>query len=145
MKIEEIEDLWSIDCKMDRTAIDNESLRIPELHNKYYKIFIREKITLSKKESDLGILLKEKWELYTGKLDQTTLQEKGWEQFDLKILRTDIDKYIDSDPEVINKRLDCGLQREKVKFLEEIIKVINNRSFQIKNFIDYLRWSQGSD
>jgi hypothetical protein len=44
MKLEEIESLWEQDSKIDRTDLDNESLKIPMLHSKYYKIYLREKI-----------------------------------------------------------------------------------------------------
>ncbi len=144
MKIEEIEDFWSEDSKIDRTNLDGESLKIPELHNKYYKIYIREKVLLSKKQTELDVLLKDKWELYTGKLDKQTLQERGWEQFDYVVLKGDIEKYLDADSELIEKKLEVSINREKVQYLQDIISVINNRSFHIKNAIEYLKWTQGA-
>lgn len=143
MKIEEVEDLWAADCKIDKSDLDGESLKIPQLHHKYYKIYIREKINLTKKNSELNILVKDKSELYMGKLDQRTLQEKGWQQFDLKILKNDLDLYLEADQDIIKFKIELALQKEKVVYLEDIIRNIANRSFQISNAIKYLAWTQG--
>jgi hypothetical protein len=144
MKIEEIEKEWSEDLKLDRTILDQQSLDIPFLHHKYYQIYIREKLILEKQELDFSSFKKLKWEYYTGKLDKETLKINNWDQFDLTILRADVEKYIDADNEIIEKRLKMSAQREKVRYLEEIIKSIQNRSFYIKNCIEYLKFTQGS-
>ena len=51
MKLEDIQELWTSDCVLDDVQLDLESKRIPELHNKYYKIFSDEKLRLVKFES----------------------------------------------------------------------------------------------
>ena len=100
-KLEDLEKLWSNDCKVDKSELDNEALRIPELHSKYYKLYIREKISLRSYEEDSKKLYKDKWEYYNGKLSQEELKEKGLEQFPLKILRQDIEVYIQADKDII--------------------------------------------
>ena len=81
MKLEEIESLWSQDCRVDKTNLDQESLHISELHNKYYKIFIREKMTLKQQECDLDFYKQLKREYYNGTLSQEELKENGWLPF----------------------------------------------------------------
>lgn len=144
MKIEAIEDLWEKDSQIDDSDLGSESLKIPLLHHKYYKLYFREKLALEQKMFDLNVLHKEKWELYTGKLDKQTLAERGWEQFELNILRADISIYLDADKDLIKKKIELSLQKEKVEYLKDIIKVINNRAFHIKNKIDFMKWAQGS-
>jgi len=143
-KLEDLEKLWSNDCKVDKSELDNEALRIPELHSKYYKLYIREKISLRSYEEDSKKLYKDKWEYYNGKLSQEELKEKGLEQFPLKILRQDIEVYIQADKDIIENNLKLAIQKEKVDFLENIIKNINSRGFYIKSAIDFLRWTQGT-
>lgn len=142
--LQEIENLWAVDCKMDRTQLDVEALKQAELHNKYYKIYLKERIVLKSEELSLCSFVKLKTEYYQGKLDAQTLKEYNWEQFQLTILKADIDLYLSADKEIQEKKLRIAIQKEKVDFLHSIINSINNRGFAIKNSIDFLRWTQGS-
>ena len=85
MKLEDIQKLWTSDCVLDDVQLDTESKRIPELHNKYFKIFSDEKLRLVKFESKKKELSKLKWLYYTGKLDKNTLDNMNWEPFELDI------------------------------------------------------------
>ena len=76
------------DVKIKSDHLDIESLRIPELHNKYLKYYNRFQLLLKKTETDYKELYKEKWEYYTGKLDEDSITELGLEPFPLKILKT---------------------------------------------------------
>lgn len=140
----EIETLWSTDCKMDRTQLDVESLKQAELHNKYYKIYLKERIVLKSEELSLCSYIKLKTEYYQGKLDSETLKENGWDQFQFTILKADMELYLSADPEIQKRKLKLAIQKEKVDFLQSIINSINTRGFAIKNSIDFLRWTQGS-
>lgn len=143
MKLEEIESLWQNDCTIDRTSLDHESLKIPLLHSKYYKIYLREKIQLRAEESDYNQFYKIKHEYYTGKLSQEDLREYGWEPFQF-ILKGDLSIYVNSDKELTDRLLKLQVQREKVDLLESIIKTLNNRGFLIKNAIDFIKFSNGN-
>ena len=71
------------------------------------------------------------------------LQEKGWEQQPLKILKTDLPQYIGSDGDIIKMNQKIAYQKEKIEFLESVIRTINNRGFQIKNAIDWEKFKVG--
>lgn len=143
MKLEQIEEMWSEDCSIDRTSLDTESLKIPSLHSKYYKIYLREKIQLKAEENDYNSFYKIKHEYYTGKLSQEELNEYGWQPFQF-VLKNDLSIYINSDREISDRLLKLQLQREKVDLLESIIKTLNNRGFLIKNAVDFIRFSNGN-
>jgi len=143
MKLEEIESLWEQDSKIDRTDLDNESLKIPMLHSKYYKIYLREKIQLKSEELEYKQFYKLKHEYYNGKLSQEDLKDLGWEPFQF-VLKNDLQVYIDADKDVITKLLKLQVQREKVELLESIIKTLNGRGFLIKNAIDFIRFTSGA-
>jgi hypothetical protein len=143
VKIEDIFALWEADSKIDRTELSDESLKIPQLHHKYYKIFTNERLLLRKLEADAKILKLEKYEFYTQGHTKET-QEKGWElPARGMILKADLPMYMESDKEIIELNLKIGYQLEKIELLENIIKTISNRGFQIKNAIDWNKFIQG--
>ena len=85
MKLEDIQELWSSDSVIDDTELDAESIKIPEIHNKYLKIFSDEKLRLVRLYSKSKELRRLKWLYYTGKLDEQTLKNLEWDVFDLDI------------------------------------------------------------
>lgn len=131
------------DMKIDSTSLDRESLNIPQLHNKYLCMMMDEKLILKKYESDIAILKKNKWLYYSGKMSEEQLEKLGWEAFDLAILRQDIDRFLDSDQDVISLSNKVDLQKEKINYLENIIKSISNRIWNIRAAIDWHKFTQG--
>ena len=143
MTLDEIRKYVNKDIPMDKTELDVESMKTPQLHNKYLIIYTDEKLILGKIQSDLYKLKKYKWLYYTGKMSQEELDERGWETFDLNILKTDIDKFLNSDDDIIKLSNRILLQKEKVEYLESIIKIINNRQWSIRAAIDWLKFTSG--
>ena len=45
MTLEDIFELWSKDCDIDRTELGEESLKIAQLHAKYFKIIRTQRLT----------------------------------------------------------------------------------------------------
>jgi len=78
-----------------------------------------------------------------GTLADEDLVEQGWEPNPLKILKADIQMYIDADDHVIALLQKKAIQQEKVDTLDQIIRNINTRGFQIKNAIDWARFTNG--
>jgi hypothetical protein len=143
MKLEDIIQQWEQDVKIDRTELDAESIKIPSLHNKYYKIYIKEKIQLKAEEQDYKLYYKLKHEYYTGKLSKQDLDENGWEPFQF-VLKNDLSIYLEADKDLSEKLLKLQVQKEKVQFLEDIIKTLNGRGFLIKNAVDFIRFTSGN-
>ena len=143
MKLETIYEHWSSDSKIDRTELGNESIKIPQLHAKYFKFYSEERLRLKQYESEHKILYKRKFEYYMGTMDEGEQKNLGWEPQLLKILRTDLPTYIDADQDIINLNLKISMQKEKIDVLDNIIRTINNRGFQIKNVIDWEKFKTG--
>ena len=144
MKLEDIQTQWELDCKIDRTELGEESLRIPQLHSKYFKIYSSERLTLKKLESDYKILYKQKHEYFNGNISEEELNENGWEPFQLKLLKSDIPLYMEADSDLIKIKQRIELQQEKLDFLDSVIKSLTNRGYQIKNAIDWMKFTQGA-
>ena len=143
MKLEDIRKMAEKYSVLDYTELDIESLKLPQLHNKYINIYHDEKLLLSKFTSDLKKGIRIKWEYYTGKLDEDTLKELGLEPFSLKILKTDIDKYLESDDEIITLSHRVDYQKEKIDYLESTIKELNTRHWKIRNAIEWKKFVNG--
>lgn len=143
MKLETILENWEIDSEIKQNDLGNESLKTSQLHHKYQKIYTNESLMLRRYEADLKVLKLEKYEFYT--------QGPTKEQMDLgwklpaagRILKQEVNNYMDADKDIIQQTLKIGIQHEKIDLLESIIKTINNRGFQIKNAIDFMRWQNG--
>ena len=71
------------------------------------------------------------------------MKEKGWKPFQLKVLRNDVDKYIQSDKDIIRLSLKIDYHKERASYLEDIIKTIHSRNFVIKSMIDVMKFQAG--
>ena len=143
MKFEEIQKLWSGDCEIDETELSQESVKIPQLHNKYLILFHDERLRLRTMKLDHSKLLKVKREYYSGRMDETELEAYDWEPFQYKLLKADVQEYIDADDDIIEGKKKISLQEEKVDYLEAIVKGLSNRGYLIKNAIDWKRFTEG--
>lgn len=144
MKLDEILESWKNDCKIDNTDLANESLKSAALHAKYYEMYSREKLHLSKTEHEYRQLLKTKTEYYRGRLSSQELQQYGWQEFEFKLVnKDDWETYLNADQDLIKILLKVSLQKEKVDTLQDIIRAIHSRPYIIKNAIEFLKFSSG--
>jgi len=144
MTLDDIRNMIQKDLTMDKTELDLESLRTPQIHSKYLNFLMDEKLLLAKQESDLKKLVKTKWLYYTGKMSQEELDFYDYEPFQLNILKSDIDKFMESDEDIIKLNNRVSYQKEKVHYLEETIKMISNRQWLIRSAIDWIKFSHGT-
>jgi hypothetical protein len=144
LKLEEIQEFWHKDREIDYSELGTESIRIPQIHDKYLKIYIDERIRLKGLEFELVKLVRAKTDFYSGRMPQEDLERRGWEPFLGRLLKNEINNYIESDDDVIKIKQQIIVLQEKNNYLDSIIKMINNRGFQIKNALDWLKFSHGS-
>jgi hypothetical protein len=141
MDLEQLQQLVDKELKINDTELDLESLKTPQLHNEFMKHLTKFKLMLSRSESEYNILKRNKWEYYTGKSDASVYAEKP---FDLKILRTDIDKYLEADDELQKAKQKIDYLSTTVDFLDRTVRQISNRTFTIKNAIDWRKFTSGA-
>lgn len=140
MNLDEIQTLWEEDSKIDPDNLHEESIKIPSLHAKYYKIFNNILLLKKLEETKYKTLKKEKWMYYSGKSDPEVYKNHP---FDHKVLKTDIDKYMDADSDLIKSISKIDYYQTMLSYLESILKTILNRSYQIKNSIEYMKFTAG--
>jgi hypothetical protein len=141
MTLEELQEQADKDLKINDVELDLESLRTPQLHNKYMKHYTKFKLLLTRAEDDLKTLRRDKWEYYTGKSDPSVYINKP---FDLKILKTDIDKYLDADEDIKLLSQKVVYLHTVVDFLDRTLRMIVNRTYTIKNAIEWRRFTSGA-
>lgn len=143
MKLESIFEMWDQDSRVDRQRLDEEALNISMLHAKYHRIFTNERLTLRKYEAELKELKLQKFEFYTQGPTKETV-ELGWQLPPIgKVLKADANTYVDADKDIINLSLKIGIQHEKIGLLESIIKTLQNRGYNIRAAIDYIKFTSG--
>lgn len=144
MKLDEILDLWKEDSQINNTEIGDEVIKIAKLHHKYYQILSNERFLLKNREAEMKRLRLEKYEFFTQGLNEET-KAKGW-KLPAKgiILKADIPMYMDADEDIIQLSLKIGIQQEKIEFLESIIKSIMNRGYNLKVYVEWQRFINGS-
>jgi len=143
MTLDEIYDEFEKDSKFDRTELGDESLKIARLHAKYFRMFSNERLRLKSMQQKYNELYKAKYEYYMGTLSEEEYQLRGWEPNPLRILKSDVPMYIDSDSDLGAISIKIEYQKEKITALEGIIKHLNARGFQIKAAIDWEKFKAG--
>ena len=143
MDTNDISTIWAGDAPIDETNLVGESKRIPLLHSKYYNMYYREVLRVKKLKAEYKELEMDKRNYYDGSMAEEDLREKGWKPFRLKVIRNDLDKYIQADKEVIKLSLTIDYHTANANYLEDIIKTLHSRNFIIKSMIDVLKFQAG--
>lgn len=143
MKLEEIQELWNRDREIDISELATESIRIPQIHDKYLKIYVDEKIKLRKLKLNLAKISKMKLDYYSGRMSQEELDRLEWQPFLVKVLKPEVNSYVESDDDIIKLKETIALMEEKINYIDSVIRMINNRGFQIKSAIDWIKYKDG--
>ena len=142
MNLSEIQDQVKRDLRINDLELDIESLRIPSLHTKYLQLLTENSLKLKKVNSELAVLKRNKWIYYTGKASEDVYKEKG--DFPLKLKTKDEERtFIDADEEIQKKKSEVEYYETAVEYLQEIVKQIGQRNFQIKNAIEWRKFEAG--
>ena len=94
MTLDELQSIVAKELKVNDEKLDSESLKNQELYAKYLEHKSRFELLSHKARADYKRVYKEKWEYYGGKSDAKVYASKP---FDLKVLKTDLHIYIESD------------------------------------------------
>ena len=140
MDLNELQNDVERDLKIDDTELDLESIRTPQLHNKYLKHYTKYSLQLKKAQDDYKELYRIKWEYYTGKAEPSVYQAQP---FDLKILKSDVGIYLDADKDLQEVGQKEAYLSAVVTYLEKVLREINNRNWNIRNAIEWKKFLHG--
>ena len=139
--LETLQGMWENDSKIDPDNLHTESLNIPVLHSKYYQIYNTLMLLRKKAEQQRKNIRHERYEYFAGKADPQVYIENP---FPKKIRdKETMQKYLDADDKLSGVSLKIEYYDVMLKYIEEILKQITNRTYQIKNAIEYMRFSSG--
>jgi len=139
--LDTIQKMWMEDSKIDIDNLHTESLNIPILHAKYYDLYNNLMLLRKKAEQQKKNVRHERYEYYSGKADPDVYIK---DPFPKKIRDKDtMTKYLDADERLSTVSMKIEYYDVMLRYLEEILKQIGNRTYQIKNSIEFMRFSSG--
>ena len=144
--LEQIHKMWKKDSEIDEMNLDESSRQSAKLHSKYLELLSVNRLKLKKLDMDFKVLLRDKWSHYNGKLSQEELNKKGWEYDPLNgltVLKGDMDKWYDADPLIQEHQAKMQYSQEICDILKEILENIKWRHQNIKNMIEWRKFTSG--
>ena len=143
MNIEDVRKMVSADLIIDQSDLHIESIKTPQLHNKYLIFHEDAKLELDKFNFILKSIRKNKWLYYMGKMGDDDLKLNGWKPFEYSILKTDLPVFMEADLDMQKMYAKIALQQSLVNYLEDVVKIINSRQWNIKSAIEWIKFTQG--
>jgi len=139
--LDTIQEMWNKDSKIDPDNLHTESLNIPVLHGKYHELYNNIFLLRKKAEQQRKNIRHERYEYFSGKADPDVYIN---DPFPKKIRDKDtMQKYLDADEKLSNASLKIEYYDTMLMYLESILKQITNRTYQIKNAIEFMRFTAG--
>ena len=141
MNLEQIQEMWEKDSKIDPDNLHDESLKIPQLHSKYYTLYNTITLLRERAREQYSKVRLERYNYYTGK---ATAEVYAEEPFPYKVREKDaIQRHLDADDKMNKVDMKIKYYDIMLKFLEEIIRNISGRTYQIKNAIEWNKFQAG--
>ena len=136
--------MWVQDCKIDELNLGSESTKTPELHSKYLNHLSTAKLQLRKAETSLIKLKRIKSQYFRGELSQQELVALGWEQYlGNKPLKQEMQEFLESDDDIIQQSDKVEYIRTVADYLERVLRSISSRGWDIKNTIEWTKFTNG--
>ena len=140
--LETLQSMWENDSKIDPDNLHTESLNIPVLHSKYYDIYNNLMLLRKKAEQQRKNIRHERYEYFSGKADPEVYIDNP---FPKKIRdKETMAKYLDADTRLSGISLKIEYYDVMLRFIEEILKMVSQRTYHIKNAIEYMRFTSGA-
>ena len=139
--LDKIQEMWETDAKIDMDNLHIESAKIPVLHAKYFELYNTIFLLRKKAEQQKRNIRHERYEYYSGKADPEVYHDNP---FPKKIRDKDtMQKYLDADEKLSTVCLKLDYYDTMLTYIESILKMIQNRTYQIKNSIEFMRFNAG--
>ena len=134
MNLETLNDMWEKDSQLNDEKLDHDSLAIPKLHAKYLRLYNNFVTLKDQAELEVKRTYRDRWEYYTGKSEKP---------FPMKLIKTDVAIYLEADQEYQKSVLKAKYLNQMVESIKTILSAINNRSFHIKNAVEFAKFLKG--
>lgn len=144
MKLSELQAEWVKDAPIDETNLGNAASRVPVLHAKYLTFLSNTRLQLRKAESDYLNTRRAKYKYFRGEMTREELEEYGWDQYQgNKPLKNEMEELLQCDEQLITLQDKHEYFKTVIYTLEQIIRSINSRTFDIKSTIEWTKFTNG--
>lgn len=145
MKLSDIQTEWKNDSKINQLELGDEAVRTPNLHAKYLTVLSNIKLQLRKAESDYNNMRRLKYRYYRGELSQSDLEKLNLEQYmGNKPLKNEMDEFLTCDVDLNTLTDKIEYYKTVVYTLEQILRSINSRTWDIKSAIEWNKFTNGA-
>ena len=144
MKLSDLQESWAEDCKINEMNLGHESARTPNLHAKYLNYLSSTRLNLRKAESDYLNCRRKEYRYYRGEMTQAELTDEGWDQWQgNKPLKNEMDEFLTVDNNLVELQDKVEYFKTVLYQLEQIIRSLNSRTWDIKNAIEWNKFTNG--
>ena len=141
MNLETIQSMWEKDSHIDPDELHTASLVVPTLHAKYYQLFNDLRLLRSKAKKTYQKVYQERYLYYSGKAEPEVYEK---DPFPYKVREKDaIQRHLEADDKMNKVDMKIKYYDIMLKFLEEVIRAVSNRTYQIKNAIEWNKFQAG--
>ena len=145
MKLGEIQTEWKNDSKINQLELGDEAVRTATLHAKYLTVLSNVKLQLRKAESDYNNMRRLKYRYYRGELTQSELEKLNLPQYmGNKPLKNEMEEFLSCDEDLNMLTDKIEYYKTVVYTLEQIIRSINSRTWDIKSAIEWNKFTNGA-
>jgi|TARA_B100000941_G_C28506328_1_gene557568 hypothetical protein len=132
------------DIKLNFLDIENELLRNSHLIGKWLTYQQNQKAKFLLIETEYKRLLSKKKRYLMGRLDDEERESNGWPVEGNKILKADLDMWLDADDEILKKKKNYLVQKQIVEFIDSTLSQVVDKKWSIKAYLDYKKWIEGN-
>lgn len=143
MTLDDLRKAWEIDCEIDDLDLNAASKKSPKLHSKYLNELVNYKLKLTKIQNDMIEYRIKRAKYYRGEMTREELQKEGWDQWQYKTLKSELDGLIDADPAYQLLVTREAYVKTVLYFLESVMNEIRARSFHTKNILEWQKFRAG--
>ena len=141
INLDKIQSMWQEDCKIDIDSMHEESIKIPQLHSKYHEMLNNLILLRTNAQKIQKSVRHQRYEYYSGKADPEVYEK---EPFPNKVRDKDaLIRYMDADERLTEANLKVEYYNVMINYIESILKQISNRTYQIKNSIEWHKFQAG--
>ena len=132
MNLEELNEEIKEDFSLSEQYLEEKLRQIPNVHNKYMRLYIKEKQKLNSLQSELRLLHREKYYWYKN-------------DFEFTLTASQLEWHVSQDEEYNKKFFLCQRQEDLVDYLKDTVKKASQLSFDVKNLIEYKKLTMGAN
>lgn len=144
MTLDELRDAWNNDSTIDNNDLATAAAITPNLHAKYLGELINYRLKITKLQNEMIEYRSRRTKYYRGEMTKSELDDNGWEQWQLRTLKSEVDNLIEADSEYQKMVVREAYVKTVIFFLESVLGEIRSRSFHVKNVIEWHKFRAGA-